>query len=98
MLFGVVYTFRNATEEREKRGLQLFTNWTPPQGFEFKAHYALADGSGGIAIVEASSSEVMYEANAPFTGFIDFKISPVVDMSAAVPILQKTNAWRDSVC
>ena len=97
MLFGVIYTFRNATEESEKRGLQLFTNWTPPQGFEFKSHYACADGSGGIAIVEASSPEAIYEANTPFTSFVDFKISPIVEISAAVPILQKTNAWRDSV-
>jgi hypothetical protein len=37
MLFGVLYSPRdNVTEETQKRGLRLFTNWSPP--FEFKAN------------------------------------------------------------
>jgi uncharacterized protein DUF3303 len=41
MLFAVHYTARDVTEEKEKRSLNLFTNWKPPAGYEFKAHYAL---------------------------------------------------------
>lgn len=29
--------------------------------------------------------------------FFEFKVVPVVDIVAAVPIFQKSNAWRDSV-
>jgi len=39
MLFAVHYTARDVTEEKEKRSLKLFTNWKPPAGYEFKAHY-----------------------------------------------------------
>ena len=98
MLFAAIYTVRgDVSEEKQKRSLQLFTNWTPPAGFEFKAHYALADGSGGIAIVETNSAAAHLEAVAPFGVFFDFKIIPILDIGEAVPILARVNAWRDSV-
>src|SRR3954469_16864579 len=46
MLFSLVYTARDVTEESQKRSLNLFTNWKPPAGYEFKAHSPLADGTG----------------------------------------------------
>lgn len=37
MLFAAIYAPRDSvSEESQKRGLQLFTNWSPP--YEFKAH------------------------------------------------------------
>ena len=40
MLFAVTWTTRgNTSEERDRRTLKLFTNWTPPAGFEFKGFY-----------------------------------------------------------
>ena len=97
MLFGTTYTFRHASEESNKRTLQLFTNWTPPAGFEFKAHYILADGSGGITIVEAESAQAFYEACATWTPFLDFKASPIIDAIESIPISQRVIAWRESV-
>jgi hypothetical protein len=94
LLFGIVYTERDSSEESQKRSLQLFTNWEPP--VEFKGHWALATG-GGIAIVEADSAAAMVEAIAPYTPFLDFKVEPVVSIEDAVPIFMKTNAWRDSI-
>ena len=95
MLFAVIYTERNPTEESQKRSLKLFTSWTPPAGLTFKAHYASTEG--GIAIVEAESAAAVLEGIGPFTPFFDFKALPVVDMMEAVPIFQRLNAWRDSV-
>ena len=89
-------TSRYVTEESEKRGLNLFTNWTPPQGFEFKAHYVTGSGKG-IAIVEATSALAVIEAMAPFGPFLDFDSEPCADVSEAVPVTLKTYAWRDSV-
>jgi hypothetical protein len=97
MLFAGTYTNRPAvTEENSKRSLQLFTNWTPPKGFEFKAHYAYSDGSGGTFIAEGTP-ETLLEATAPYIPFFEFKIVPVVEITAAVPIFQRVNAWRDSI-
>ena len=95
MLFATVYTPKNESEESQRRSLQLFTSWTPP--FEFKAHYARADGKGGIAVFEADDPAVVLEGIAPFTPFFDFEVTPVVEIEAAVPVLAKTNEWRDSV-
>ena len=97
MLFSLVYTARDVTEDSQKRSLNLFTNWKPPAGYEFKAHYALADGTGGIAIVEANSPEALLEAHTPWGPFFEFRTVPVVEIDKAVPIFQRVNAWRDSV-
>ena len=97
MLFAVIYTARDVTEEKDKRSLNLFTNWTPPSGYEFKAHYALADGTGGIGIVEANTAAALLEAHAPWAPFFDFRTVPIVEIDKAVPIFHKVNAWRDSV-
>jgi len=97
MLFAGTYTSRpTVSEQTTKRSLQLFTNWTPPNGFTFKSNYAFSDGTGGIFVAEATA-ESLLEATAPWTPFFEFKVVPVVDINAAVPIFQKVNAWRDSV-
>lgn len=36
MLFGMVYTRRNTTEDNDKRTLALFTSWTPPQSLTLR--------------------------------------------------------------
>ena len=96
MLFGVLYSPRdNITEETQKRSLQLFTNWSPP--FEFKANYARGDSKGGIAIVESDSVEAIIEGISPWVPFLDFEVTPVMDIQAAVPAFQRAYDWRDSV-
>jgi hypothetical protein len=98
MLFAVTFTPRAGwSEEREQRTLKLFTSWEPPQGYELKALYDYADGDGGIAIVEASSAEALMEAHAIFATHFEFRARPIVDGQAAVGILQKAEAWRQSI-
>ena len=97
MLFGMVYALRNPTEQTDRRTLNLFTNWTPPEGFEFKSHYEFSNGSGCMGTVEVASAEAMHEAVAPYRDTLEFKISPVVEVSVAVPILQKAQGWADSI-
>jgi Domain of unknown function (DUF3303) len=95
VLFGVVYSGTTASEESQKRSLQLFQGWEPP--FEFKHHWARANADGGIAIVETDSAEALLEGIAPWTPFFTFDITPIVAIEDAVPLFVKTNAWRDSV-
>ena len=97
MLFSVVYTSKHIDEQGDQRSLELFKNWTPPAGFEFTSHYAFADGSGGVAIVDVASPEAMLEALTPFQAFQEFEAVPVVEISVALPIYDKVNAWRDSI-
>jgi hypothetical protein len=95
MLFAVIYRFRARDEERDRRSVQLFTNWTPPKGVEFKAHYSFAAG-GGVAICEVESA-ALHEAIAPWLAFNDFEVEPVVDINEAVPIWERMRAWRETV-
>jgi hypothetical protein len=98
MLFAAIYSYKaNLGEQERKRLTQLFTNWTPPTGWEMKAHYACADGSGGMAIAEGTSAAAMYEVHEAWGPFIDFKTVPLVDITESVPIDQKVYAWWDSV-
>jgi Domain of unknown function (DUF3303) len=98
MLFAVSWTNRgNATEERDKRSLKLFSAWKPPAGLEFKGFYDYADGGGGVALIETSSAELMLEGFAPWATFFDFTVRPVVPIEKSSAIYEKATAWRDSV-
>lgn len=98
MLFAGIYTFKeDRSEESQKRVVQVFANWRPPAGYEIKAHYVLADGSGGVVIAETSAAAAAYEAAAAFTPFMHFRVAPVLDVTESVPITTRVSAWRDSV-
>lgn len=96
MLFAAIYSTRGSvTEESQKRGTRLFTDWTPP--FEFKEHYTRGDGKGGIAIIESDSPEAIVEGISPWLPFFDFDVTPVMPVEESIPIAQRAYAWRDSV-
>jgi hypothetical protein len=98
MLFAIHY--RNAAhgdEAREKRTLKFLTAWKPPAGFDMKSWYDYADGSGGLAIVDAPSPEVLMEAVAPWATFFDFSAKPIVPVEKSTPIFERGIAWRDSI-
>ncbi len=98
MLFITEYRVRPGTSyEDTKRNLAIFGAWTPPDGFEFKAHYFLADGSGGTAIIEIDSAAAMLEGLTPFNDVLEFKPIPAVDVAEGVGIMQKVIAWRDAL-
>jgi hypothetical protein len=98
MLFAVNYTNpAHGDEARDRRQMKLLAAWRPPAGFEMKGWYDYAEGSGGIAIVETSSAEVLMEALAPWSTFIAFSVKPLVPVDVSTPIYEKGLAWRDSV-
>jgi len=98
MLFANIYTYKeNLGEESQKRMVNLFTKWAPPAGVEFKSHYSLADGSGGLVIMEVSTAAAAFEACAAWIPFMDERVVALVDVTEAVPISMKVFAWRDSV-
>lgn len=95
MLFLTSYRWReNLTEEQAARALKLFGNWKPPG--VIKSHYARSDG-GGIVIAEADSALVLTEMTGAFLPFCEFDVTPIVEITEAVPVFQRVVAWRDSV-
>ena len=98
MLFAVNYTNEpHGDEAREKRTFRMLAAWKPPAGFDMKGWYDYADGSGGVAIVDAASPDVLLEAVSPWALFLKFSVKPLVSVEASTPIFQKGIAWRDSV-
>lgn len=97
MLFVVMYKSKEGiTEQEDKRGWNLFTQWTPPAGFEFKAHYVTASGRN-VAIVEAATAATLVEAIAPWDPFLEFDTEPCITVEEATPLIEKAFAWRDSI-
>ena len=96
MLFYVGWKPRAGQGPTEgEAGLEVFSRWEAPEGLEFKGMWARADG-GGFCICEASSSEVAFEATAPWSGvYLDYDIVPIVDMEQAVEIQNKAIAFRN---
>ena len=98
MLFAVNYTSQSHGDEAlDKRTVKLLAAWKPPAGFDMKSWYDYADGSGGIAIVDVASAEVLLEALAPWSTFVTFSVKPLVSVEVSTPLFEKGVAWRDSV-
>jgi len=98
MLFMIHYRPKsNWTEAIAKRAARLFDDWNPPAGFNIQAHYARSDSEGGLVIVEAESPAAIMEATSTFALYYEHNVSPIVEISQAVPIVHRTRQWRDTI-
>jgi len=97
MLFHVTWQYTDQSEESEKRSLEVFQQWQPPDGAEFKGFYGFADGSGGVAIIEADSAETVARTTFPWTPWLAFAVTPIVPIEQAAAISGEAIAFRDSV-
>ncbi len=96
MLFYVGWKPRAGQGPAEaEAGLDVFSRWETPDGFEFKGMWLRADG-GGFCVCEAETAEVMYEATAPWSGaYLDYDIVPIVDIEVGVELANKAIAFRN---
>ena len=97
MLFHVTWAFVDQSEEAEKRSLAVFAQWQPPAGAEFKGFYGFADGTGGVAIIEADSAATIARTTSPWTPWLRFTVTPIVPIEEATGIAGEAIAFRDSV-
>ncbi|MGA3218745.1 MAG: DUF3303 family protein [Acidimicrobiales bacterium] len=97
MLFHVTWDFADTSDEAEREGLAMFGKWKPPAGVEFKGFYGFADGSGGVAIVEADSAAALARTTAPWTTRLSFTATPILPIEEATAISAEAIAFRDSV-
>jgi hypothetical protein len=97
MLFHVVWEFTDEAEESERRSLQIFAAWQPPEGADFQGFYGFADGSGGVAIIEADSVATLARTTAPWTPWLRFTVSPIHPIEESSSIAMEAIAFRDSV-
>ncbi len=97
MLFHVTWEFIDTSEEGSARSLAVFAQWKPPAGAEFKGFYGLADGTGGVAIIEADSAATMARTTAPWTPWLRFTTTPILPIEEATAISAEAVAFRDSI-
>jgi len=97
VLFHTTWEFHAGnSEEAIQRNLAFFSQWKPPDGFEFKGFWGFADGSGGVAIVEADSAAAIAKATAPFTPWLRFSTTPILPIEDASAIAGEAAAARAS--
>ncbi len=97
MLFHVTWELVDSSEEGEKRSLDVFANWQPPVGAEFRGFYGYADGSGGIAIIEVDSLATLAKTTAPFVPWLHFTATPILPIEELAAIAGEAIAFRESI-
>jgi hypothetical protein len=97
VLFHTTWEFTDTGEAAIERNLAFFSQWQPPDGFEFKGFWGCADNSGGVAIVEADSAATIARATAPFTPWLRFSITPILPIEESSAIAGEAAAARASL-
>jgi hypothetical protein len=96
MLFHVEWDFIDTSEEGEKRSLEVFARWQPPDGTDFQAFYGYADGTGGFAIIEADTAAALAQATAPFLPWLRFTAKVILPVQDSAAIAGSGIAFRDA--
>ena len=97
MLFHVTWQFIDTSEQGQRRSLAVFEKWQPPAGAEFQGFYGFANGTGGVAIIEADSAATLARTTDPWTPWLRFDAAPIVPIEEATAIANEAVAFRDSV-
>jgi Domain of unknown function (DUF3303) len=97
VLFHVTWDFVDTSEEAIRRNLAFFSEWKPPDGFEFKGFWGFADGSGGAAIVDVDSATTMAKATAPFPPWLRFTTHAILPVEESAAIAGEAAAARASI-
>jgi hypothetical protein len=97
MLFHVTWSFSDPSEDGTRRSLAVFEKWQPPNGAEFQGFFGFADGSGGVAIIEADSAATLARTTAPWTPWLHFTTTPILPIEESSGIAGEAVGFRDSV-
>ena len=97
MLFHVTWQFTDASEAGTRRSLAVIAQWQPPAGAEFQGFYGLADGTGGVALIEADSAATLFKTTAPWTPWLRFTVTPIIPIEESTAAAHEAMAFRDSV-
>jgi hypothetical protein len=84
-------------ETAVKRSLAVFGKWSPPSDATFHQFLARLDGTGGYAVVETDNPASVAEGPAKFGPYFEFEVTPVLDITESVPIVNEGADFRDSV-
>ncbi len=97
MLFHVTWEFVDTSEEGQRRSLKVFSGWQPPDGVEFKGFYGFATGTGGVALVEASSEAALARTTSVWTPWLRFSATPILPIEESSAIGGEAMQQRDAI-
>jgi hypothetical protein len=84
-------------EVAQRRGLDVFAKWSPPEGITFHQFLVRLDTQGGYAVVETDDPKLAAEGPAKFSPWFDFEVTPVLDMTDGLPIAEEALDFRASI-
>jgi hypothetical protein len=95
VLFQIIWEFIDNTEEGQKRSLGVFARWQPGPA-QFQGFYGYADGTGGMAIVEANSATELAKTLAPWTPWLSFETKVLLPIQESAEIGNEAIAFREA--
>ncbi len=101
MKFVVAWTARPGSDPSSNLAstdslLQAFGSWTPPEEWTISEFLARVDGKGGLLICETDDLGSIDRAVAQFLPWLDYDVTPVVDILDGVGSLADGMAWARS--
>jgi hypothetical protein len=102
MKYLVTWTARDGgsatdNEAAVKRSLAVFSKWSPPSDATFHQFLARLDGTGGCAVVETDNPASVAEGPAKFGPYFEFEITPMLDITEGVQIVNEAADFRESI-
>ena len=101
MKFVVSWTARpgsdpQANVDSTDKLLQAFGSWTPPAEWTISEFVARVDGKGGLLICETDDLSSIDRAVSQYLPWLDYDVTPVVDIGDGVGTLAEGVAWARS--
>ena len=93
MLFLATWEFNDTSDAAQAASLKAFSKWTPGPA-TFQGFYGFADGTGGVAIVEAADAATLAKTVAPWTPWLIFETRPILPVQESAAIAGEAMAWR----
>jgi hypothetical protein len=83
-------------ENAQKRILELFSQWKPPDSFRIEAFVVRVGEWGGYMLLECDDPLAVHKACSTFPAF-EFEARPVIPVEDAVRVESEAIAWRDGL-
>ena len=83
-------------ESQPRRLLDVFSKWTPAAG-NILQMVSRVDDNGGLSIVETDNVTDILRDVSKFTVWLVFTVTPVIDITDAVPVFNEAIDYIDSI-
>lgn len=83
-------------ENVQKRILEVFSHWQPPENFKIELFVVRVGEWGGHLLVECDDPTVVHQVCSTFPA-LEFQARPVVAIEDAVRVELEAIAWRDNL-